>query len=415
MSTVYRARENGNVRVAIKQFSASGLAGEEKAESVRWLAREAGLLSSLHNPHLPGLIAAFSDGDDHYVVMPYVAGKTIKELVSRNGPMSEDDVLRASTVLAEVLAYLHEQDPPIIHRDLKPDNILMQSNGHLVLLDLGVARPLVRSILGTAIGTPGYAAPEQYQGLSDERSDLYALGATLHYMLTGYDAEDEAPFRHPPLRLLRPDVSPTVDGMVATLLQIVPENRPPDAKAVAQYAEYYSQDIQDVYECDVASRLAGRAVISSCVVGAIVAGSACVAGVMAQTHWHGATIVDQLEVCQFAYVGALWAVRLVEWCLNIRERSAMQSARDRLKQARKMRTLASRVVSGGMLLCCAALGLCALAYQPLASVFISLMCLTLAAGLVAEAVIARAALIGTATRSCMRFDDRLRSIPGLHA
>jgi serine/threonine protein kinase len=86
--------------------------------------------------------------------------------------------------------------------------------------------------VGTAIGTPGYAPPEQYQGLADERSDLYALGATLHYMLTGYDAEHEAPFRHPPIRQLNPAISPATEKVVTNLLQVAPDRLPPIASAV---------------------------------------------------------------------------------------------------------------------------------------------------------------------------------------
>jgi serine/threonine-protein kinase len=104
MSTVYMARENGGVRVAVKHVSAAGLSAEEKAETVHWLAREAGLLSSLHNPHLPELIAAFSEGDDHYVVMPYLEGKTVKELVARDEPLPEAHALHWAESLAEVLA-----------------------------------------------------------------------------------------------------------------------------------------------------------------------------------------------------------------------------------------------------------------------------------------------------------------------
>jgi len=220
--------------VAIKHISVRGLSPAEQAEGRGWLAREAGLLSSLGNPLLPDLIAAFSEGDEHYVVMPFLEGKTLKEHVVQSGPVPLSDLLRWARALINLLVHLHGQDPPIIHRDLKPDNILIRPDGTLMVLDLGVARPLIRGMSGTAIGTPGYAAPEQYQGLADERSDLYALGATLHYMLTGYDAEHEAPFRHPPVRQLNPALGPVTEAFVGWLLCLAPNQRPQSARILQE-------------------------------------------------------------------------------------------------------------------------------------------------------------------------------------
>ena len=265
MSTLYRAtdlREQLGT-VAVKQVSVAGLSPEEQQESRSWLAREAGLLSSLKNPHLPELLAAFSEGDEHFVVMPFLEGRTVKELVASEGPLREDYVVRWACVLADILAFLHGQDPPIVHRDLKPDNILILPNMKLMLLDLGVARPLQRGVAGTAIGTPGYAPPEQYQGLADERSDLYALGATVYYMLTGYDAEREPPFRHPSLRSLEPEINPRLEQLVGALLQVVPEQRPQDAATVSkQFA------LVDLVALGVASGLYGRALKSYLIAGA---------------------------------------------------------------------------------------------------------------------------------------------------
>jgi len=245
MSTIFRAKDHANRAdvVAVKQVCVAGLTEHERAEAQAWLAREAGLLSSLTNSHLPELLAAFSEGDNHYVVMPYIAGETLKERVRRVGPLPEHQVVRWANDLTDVLACLHGQRPPVIHRDLKPDNILVRTSvsalqlglgkaSSLILLDLGVARPLARGCVGTAIGTPGYAPPEQYQGLADERSDLYALGATLHYLLTAYDAEYELPFRHPLVRQLNPAVTPAMERLIASLLELAPDRRPASVKAV---------------------------------------------------------------------------------------------------------------------------------------------------------------------------------------
>jgi hypothetical protein len=278
MSTIYRARRLDAVsgdedeHVVVKQVSAAGLHGEEQAETSRWLAREAGLLSSLHNPHLPTLIAAFSEGDQHYVVMPYLPGETLKEHVQRLGPQPEAAVLRWALELAEALAYLHAQTPPIIHRDIKPDNLLLAQRrrprvsdpdfdpsildddrrDRLILLDLGAARPRPDGYAGTAVGTPGYAPSEQYQGFVDERSDLYAIGATLHYLLTGYDAAEHAPFRHPDVKGLAPNTSAELDQLVADLLQLAPAARPATIQEVRERLQAVARKVWDVRQHDSA-------------------------------------------------------------------------------------------------------------------------------------------------------------------
>ena len=106
--------------------------------------------------------------------------------------------------LCDVLAYLHGLVPPIIYRDMKPSNVMLNSNGRVVLVDFGIARLFKAARKGTMIGTLGFAPPEQYQGLVDPRSDIYSLGATLHYVLTGRDPEKFPPFSFPPVRELAP-------------------------------------------------------------------------------------------------------------------------------------------------------------------------------------------------------------------
>ena len=89
--------------------------------------------------------------------------------------------------LCDVLAYLHGLTPPIIYRDMKPSNVMLTEKGRVVLVDFGIARLFKAARKGTMIGTLGFAPPEQYQGVVDPRSDIYSLGATLHYVLTGRD------------------------------------------------------------------------------------------------------------------------------------------------------------------------------------------------------------------------------------
>ena len=120
MSTIYRAHDRANrlARLAIKQVSVAGLPAEDQEAGRRWLAREAGLLSSLRSSHLPSLVAAFSEGDEHYVVMDFLEGKTLKELVTASGPLNSIVSFHWMSALLDLLCYLHSQDPPIVHRDL---------------------------------------------------------------------------------------------------------------------------------------------------------------------------------------------------------------------------------------------------------------------------------------------------------
>ena len=248
-TTVYRGvdmRQQGRA-VAVKELHPAALPQEERAEASSWLAREAALLSTLSDPRLPQLLAAFDEGGRHYAVMPFLDGQTLEDRIVRRGPQPEPLVLRWGLELASLLAYLHEQDPPVIHRDLKPANVLLRKDGTLVLLDLGVARRLDRAAPGTAVGTPGYAPPEQYQGRADERSDLYGLGATLHRALTGYDPEHAEPFRHPPARDLNPAIGPETALLLAGLLEVAPSSRPPRARAALAHLRVAARDAHEYH------------------------------------------------------------------------------------------------------------------------------------------------------------------------
>lgn len=231
MSTVYRVVDTarGEMAMVLKELVFTTLPPAERAEVLSWFLREAHLLSTLRHRSLPTLHASFSDGDRSYLVMEAVPGPSL-EMRAHYGQPAEDQVLRWGIEICELLHFLHNQPEPIWYRDLKPANILERADtGELVLVDFGVARRAMPGVVGTAVGTPGYAAPEQYQGLADARSDIYALGATLHRLLTGYDAAHEQPFRQPPARALRPDVSARTEAVLARALALAPADRYPDA------------------------------------------------------------------------------------------------------------------------------------------------------------------------------------------
>lgn len=190
---VYQARDRQHHRlVAIKQIDLSGLRSQEVIEVTDSFNREVTLLSQLKHPGLPLLYENFTEGNCWYLVMEYIHGRTLEDLLkrSRRGYLSFSKAAAIIQRVADVLWYLHRQKPPIIFRDVKPANIMLTRSGRIYLIDFGIARrfsPGKKRDTGP-LGSPGYAAPEQYgKAQTDARTDIYGLGATLQTLLTGRD------------------------------------------------------------------------------------------------------------------------------------------------------------------------------------------------------------------------------------
>jgi len=187
MGAVYLAADLrlGN-EVALKETFSTGDDAELRAQ----FRREARLLAHLRHPSLPRVIDIddFSDGSGQFLVMDYIVGKDLQELMrDQSGPFPVDKVLGWADQLLEVLTHLHTQDEPVIHRDIKPANIKLTPQGRLILLDFGLAKGSTPSLQISLHGmTEAYAPLEQVNGQgTDARSDLYALAATLYHLMTG--------------------------------------------------------------------------------------------------------------------------------------------------------------------------------------------------------------------------------------
>ncbi|TMB78385.1 MAG: zinc-ribbon domain-containing protein [Chloroflexi bacterium] len=144
---------------------------------------------------------------------------TLAHMDRVNQPMKEREALGYASQVLDILDYLSQETPPIVHRDIKPANIIIgtkDKRAHLV--DFGIARAdetrNAQRKQTSALGTPGYAPPEQYQGNADPRSDLYALAATLHHVLTNRDPRNHPPFTYPPVRTLNPQLSPEIEKVL---------------------------------------------------------------------------------------------------------------------------------------------------------------------------------------------------------
>ena len=193
MGAVYEAiDERLDTTVALKET----FFAEEKLR--KQFEREARLLARMHHPALPRVSDHFNEGDGQFLVMQYIAGEDLSELLAaRNAPFSESEVVRWADQLCDALDYLHTQDPQIIHRDIKPQNLKLTARGQIVLLDFGLAKGSVGQLTAVTTSasifgyTPNYAPLEQVQGKgTDARSDIYALGATLYHLVTNVKPPD---------------------------------------------------------------------------------------------------------------------------------------------------------------------------------------------------------------------------------
>src|SRR5579875_2429687 len=229
MGVVYLAQDQrlANRPCAIKEMVDHFIDPQQRRDANEYFAREADTLAQLRHPSIPAITDRFDQANRHYLVMEYVEGRNLEEEMAALGhPLDEGVVIDIARQLCEVLSYLHSFTPPIVYRDMKPSNVMLTPRGKVMLIDFGIARLFKVASKGTMIGTLGFAPPEQYQGQVDPRSDIYSLGATLHFILTARDSEKYPPFSFPPVRSLRPTTSVNLAGAVDRALSYDAEKRP---------------------------------------------------------------------------------------------------------------------------------------------------------------------------------------------
>src|SRR6266536_914998 len=217
-------KRNDNKLVVIKELVSDNTDPAKFQEDVRNFKREVATLAHLDHPLISYVTDSFEEDSRYFMVQKYIEGENLEEHINRlNQPMKERDVLGYTSELLDILDYLEQQTPPIVHRDIKPANIIIGSKdkrAHLV--DFGIARAdeakNIQRKQTAALGTPGYAPPEQYQGNADPRSDLYALAATLHHLLTNRDPRNHPPFTYPLVRLLNAQISPDIERVLTRAL-----------------------------------------------------------------------------------------------------------------------------------------------------------------------------------------------------
>jgi len=247
MGAVYKALDTTMQQkvVAVKEMSQRGLTGSDLRDAITAFSSESAMLARLDHRSLPHIYQQFEEAGRRYLVMDFIEGETLEyrfeEYQQRGERLPLEQVLNIGLQLCAVLDYLHSQQPPVIFRDLKPANIMLNAQGQVYLIDFGIARLFKpEQTKDTMIlGSPGYAAPEQYQGTSSPRSDLYSLGATLHQLLTG-DDPSQSPLHCQPFTCKIPELATLVMSLVA-LDRLA---RPLNARVVQKTLQKIARDLQ---------------------------------------------------------------------------------------------------------------------------------------------------------------------------
>jgi eukaryotic-like serine/threonine-protein kinase len=209
------------------------------AEAQKQFDREVQLLANLHHSNLPRIYDCFFlPGMGQYLVMDFIEGQDLQSMLEARGPLPEAEVIPWIRQICEALDYMHSQSPPVIHRDIKPANIIITPQGRAMLVDFGISKvydPQLKTTVGARAVTPGFSPWEQYgQGSTDNRSDIYALGATLYALLTGQEPPESIALMGGVAALVSPrELNPTIAPHVAQAIEQALQSRPTDRFAGA--------------------------------------------------------------------------------------------------------------------------------------------------------------------------------------
>lgn len=219
-AVVYEAVEktaagNGQIDiclVVLKEFVLPAHAGVNVRKRVLAnIQREADLLKNLNHPNIVKLHDFFVDDQRAYLVLEHIDGKTLKEVVQKCGPINESEAVRLGDQMCDILVYLHSRKPEVVHRDFTPDNLMLDLKGNLKLIDFNVAQHLEADTTKSVVGKHAFIPPEQFRGQATPQSDIYSLGGTLFYILTG---EEPEPITQSHVTEKNPAVSTDLDDII---------------------------------------------------------------------------------------------------------------------------------------------------------------------------------------------------------
>ena len=219
MAAVYLARDTKlNRTLAVKEISKTGIWADDETRRSSLMA-EARMLRQLTHPAIPTVYDIIDTPENIWVIMEYVDGTPLDRRLRDHGPETEETVLNWARQLADLLSFLHSKH--ILYLDMKPGNVLLCPGSRLMVVDFGTSRGGDMAAPAMNIGTRGYAAPEQYDGTPDPRTDIFALGMTLHQLLTGI-----TPGNHYfPARHWKPEVSEALSAVIDKCVKPAPDQR----------------------------------------------------------------------------------------------------------------------------------------------------------------------------------------------
>lgn len=257
MSTVYLAMDKRlNKQWAVKEIRKQGKTKNDEVV-INSLIAEANLMKKLDHPALPRIVDIIDNGETIYVVMDYIEGESLDKIINDYGPQPQELVIEWAKQLCDALDYLHSQHPPIIYRDMKPANVMLKPEGNVKVIDFGIAREYKENSLSdtTVLGTRGYAPPEQHGSRqTDARSDIYALGMTMHHLLTGVDPRP-ADYVYKPIRQWNPELSGGLERIIDKCTALDPDDRYQNCSELMYALEHY-EEIDDQYRKKQKKKLA---------------------------------------------------------------------------------------------------------------------------------------------------------------
>lgn len=221
--------EQGNL-VAIKEYILPMHANDGLSTRLKdSLDNEAKILSGIDHPNIVTLYDCFVEDHRGYMVLEYIDGPSLRAHIKSTGPAKSLLVVWWALEICSILRYLQSLKPPIVHRDLTPDNLIWKGDRHIKLFDFTVAHKFEAQRLATIVGKQSYMAPEQVKGLPCPQSDIYSLGATMYFLLTG---EDPEPLSVGSPRALNPEVDERLDQIVQRCMQFDLKKRYADPKEI---------------------------------------------------------------------------------------------------------------------------------------------------------------------------------------
>ncbi len=272
MSIVYLAMDTRlNKQWAVKEIKKGK--NQDIKTLLKSLRMEANVLKMVDHPVLPRIVDILDYNGTVFVVMDYIEGRPLSEVLKTAGAQSQEKVISWGKELSSALDYLHSMNPPIIYRDMKPSNIMLKPDGRVKLIDFGTAKEFdVESLADTtALGTRGYAAPEQFgdskgRGIhkTDARTDIYSLGATLYHIVTGKNPS-EPPYVMKPIRTWNSALSGGLEKIISKCTMSSPEERYQSCKELLYDLEHY-EELDEAFRRDGFRKMRSFLVTATCAV-----------------------------------------------------------------------------------------------------------------------------------------------------